>query len=583
MSREFKAVSVAPGIAIARVLQRRLAGEFIPLLNLEEKEVPDEINRFRKAREQAVSSLKNLMETLAAKMQGEEVGILGANLALLEDPGFGRDVEEEIQKGRINSEVAVQRIVAKYEQVFNSMDNPTLRQRAEDVRDMGNQILASLLERTQESLIAPGEDYILAVDEFLPSQLGHVDTARVKGILMGEGGKYSHGSILARSLGIPCLVGLKGNLGKIEPGTLSILDGDGGKVVVDPGEEELEEYRIKLEEIREAESRVFEVRLTPSVTTDGHKIKLEANAESLQEFEGLEAGVYDGVGLFRTEFAFMERLKFPSEEEQFQLYKDVLERAQGKRVTFRTLDVGGDKPLPYLRTPPEHNPVLGWRGIRLTLRWPDLFFTQMRALVRASAFGKTSILLPMVTNLQEVEAAKGILHLILKDLDEQGIPHGNNLGFGVMIEIPSLALMMDHLSKQVDFVSVGTNDLAQYLFAVDRDNPRVSDLYDPFHPGFLRFLAEIAKSGRKWQLPTTICGEIASETSLVPVLIGLGFRRLSMSPVFLPRIKLVIRSLDSGSCRRLARRILNLKTAEEVRTTLRKSMEGRSRARRKRG
>ncbi len=583
MSREYKAVPVAPGIAIARVLQRRLAGEYIPLLHLEDAEVPGEITRFQKAREQAVSSLEGLMETLAAKMQGEEVGILKANLALLQDPGFGKDVEEEIQKNKINSEVAVQRIVSKYEEVFNSMDNPTLRQRAEDVRDMGNQILASLLERTQESLIAPGEDYILAVDEFLPSQLGHIDTARVKGILMGEGGKYSHGSILARSLGIPCLVGLKGNLGKIDPGTLAILDGDGGKVLVDPGEDEIEEYRVKLEEIREAQTRVFEVRLTSSVTTDGIKIKLEANAESLQEFEGLESGVYDGIGLFRTEFAFMERLQFPSEEEQFQLYKDVLERAQGKRVTFRTLDVGGDKPLPYLRTPPEHNPVLGWRGIRLTLRWPDLFFTQMRALVRASAFGKTSILLPMVTNLQEVETAKGILQVILKDLNEQGIPHGENLGFGVMIEIPSLAMMMDHLKKMVDFVSIGTNDLAQYLFAVDRDNPRVSDLYDPFHPGFLRFLADIAKSGRKWQLPTTICGEISSESSLVPVLIGLGFRRLSMSPVFLPRIKLVIRSLDSGSCQRLARRILNLKTAEEVRATLKKSMEGRSRARRKPG
>ncbi len=569
MSKEIKAVSAAPGIAIAPIVHVRMAGEFVPTARLPEDRIEAECERFLKAVDRAEQGIRSLIASLSDQLDPRESGIFEAHLSLMRDPGLLQEVHDRIRNEKVNAEIALQQVVARYEEIFESMDNPSLRQRAADIRDMGRQIMNALLERTREETVGLEKDHLLAVDEFLPSDIGQIDLKKVRGILMGEGGKYSHGAILARSLGIPCLVGLERRLADLPTGTLAILDGDTGKLIVEPTAKRIKEYERRLKEREEAEKRVFEVRLSPPVTKDGTRIRLYCNLESPMELETLETELVDGVGLFRTEFAFMERRLFPSEEEQYELYRTVLESMPGKRVTFRTLDVGGDKPLPYLRTPVERNPVLGWRGIRLSLQWQDLFYTQIRAMVRASVHGQVSIMLPMVTTVEEVRTARGIMDQVVEDLKRKGVAVGENLHLGAMVEVPAFASLIPVAGPMLDFLSVGSNDLAQYMLAVDRDNPRVSRMYDPFHPGFLRFLGEIAATAAELGIPASLCGEMASESLLIPVLIGMGFRRLSMAPVFLPRAKLAVRSTSLDEGRRLFAEIRELATAQEVRDHLR--------------
>lgn len=564
MSKEIQAKSAAPGIALGMVLHLRNSGEFIPTRKIAEAGVQEEIERFQSAMDRAKISLLGLIEKLSSKISSRDTDIYRAQVALLEDPGFLQDTEELIAQEKVNAEVAVQRIVSKYEAAFESIDNAAIRQRASDIRDVGRQVLQNLLRRQQETLISRDEGMILAVDEFLPSDMGQIDTEQVRGILMGEGGKYSHGAILAKSLGIPCLVGLEKSLRMVPEGTEVILDGDAGKLIIDPDPEELEIFTEKMAESSEAEKRVWEVRLSPSETMDGERIRLYANLEGLRDLESVDEGLFEGVGLFRTEFVFMERLMFPSEEEQLILYKTVLERMGGRRVTFRTLDIGGDKPLSYFRTPKERNPVLGWRGVRITLQWQDLLYTQMRALVRASVAGKVSILLPMVTTIEEIRKGRRILNEIIHDLREQGEEVGKDIRFGAMIEVPGLAMILPAVLNEVDFISIGTNDLVQYLLAVDRDNQRVSSLYDPFHPGVLNFLAQIARRARESGKSCAICGEVAGDSQLIPLLLGMGFRSFSMTPVFLPRIKLAARSVKLSDCEELFEEVRHLATAEAV-------------------
>ncbi|MEZ5988311.1 MAG: phosphoenolpyruvate--protein phosphotransferase [Planctomycetota bacterium] len=564
MSKEITATTASPGIAIGQVLHLRSSGEFVPTRKILEQDVVAELERFRGAMGRAKDALLGLIERLAAKIASRDTDIYRAQVALLEDPGFVRDVEALIADDRINAEVALQRVVAKYEEAFESIDNAAIRQRASDIRDVGRQVLQVLLQREQEALQSKDEGVILAVDEFLPSDIGKIDTDKVVGILMGEGGRYSHGAILAKSLGIPCLVGLERNLRKVPAGTPVILDGDGGKLVIDPEEEELELFTERKKERTEADNRVWELRLSPSVTLDEERIRLYANLEGLRDLDMVGEGIFEGVGLFRTEFVFMERLQFPSEEEQLVLYRTVLEKVGGKRVTFRTLDIGGDKPLTYFRTPKERNPVLGWRGIRVTLQWQDLFYTQIRALVRASSAGPVSILLPMVTTIEELRKARRIVHEVVDDLRAKGEPIAKDIRFGVMIEVPGLAMVLPAVFNEVDFISVGSNDLVQYLLAVDRDNQRVSGLYDPFHPGVLAFLAQIAQLAREAGKSCAICGEVAGDSQLVPLLLGMGFRQFSMAPVFLPRIKLAARSVSVKECEELFASVSTLATAEEV-------------------
>ena len=565
MTRRLKGIAAAPGIAIAPVVHFHTTLDQIPMWKVEDDRVEAEKARLLGAVSSVTENLSSIQQELAGAIGKQDVRIYDAQLAILHDDTFLKEIEGEIEQHKCNLEVALQRVVARYESVFEQMENAAMRERAADLRDIGRQLVGALVTTGRQIYTADGADYLFAADEFLPSDAGILDREHIRGIVTAHGGKYSHGAILARSLGIPAIVGVDKVMQETSNGALAILDGDAGVVLLDPKPEELADYERRLQEQRSVESRIAELRFQPSVTPDGTKVRLMANAESVQDVARLELGTMAGIGLFRTEFAFMERRQFPTEEEQVSMYRRAVEIADGKPVTFRALDVGGDKPLGYFKMPDERNPVLGWRGIRLCLDWPDILYTQLRAILRASAEGHVRIMLPMVTTRSEVVRCREVLDQLTADLRANNVAFDPRIEFGVMVEVPVMVSVLPEILPVVDFVSVGTNDLVQYLLAVDRDNQRVAKMYDPFHPGVLRVLAQISKMAIEAGKSASICGEIAGDHWFTPVLLGLGYRELSMAPVFLPRVKLMLRSFSLEECQVIARRALSLHSTSAVR------------------
>jgi len=564
MVRNFKGIAAAPGIAIAPIVQFHSTLDQIPTWKVEPDQFEVEKQRLTVAISAVTENLLALQRELASALESHDARIFDAQLAIVHDPTFRRDVEAEIENG-INLESAFQRVIARYEEVFQTMEHPAMRERAADLRDIGRQLVVALMTTERTQYTANGRDYLFAADEFLPSDAGLLDREHIRGIITAHGGKYSHGAILSRSLGIPAVVGVENLMLETTTGTMAVVDGDAGLVILDPGAEELRHYERLQGERRAIERRLADIRLQPSVTTDGVEVDLMANAESVRDLDGLEADEVAGIGLFRTEFAFMERRQFPTEEEQVAMYRQAMERAGGKPVTFRTLDVGGDKPLGYFRMPEERNPVLGWRGIRLCLDWPDILYTQMRAILRAGAIGHARILLPMVTSRSEVVRCREVLDQLVEDLRATGVDHDDQIELGVMVEVSVMVHVLPDVLPIVDFVSVGTNDLVQYLLAVDRDNQRVAKMYDPFHPGILRVLRQIASAASDAGKRVSVCGEIAGDHWYTPILVGLGIRELSMAPVFLRRVKLMLRSFTEQECRNLADRAAALQSTAAVR------------------
>ena len=565
MTRRLKGIAAAPGIAIAPVVHFHTTLDQIPMWKVEDDRVEAEKARLLGAVTSVTENLSSIQQELAGAIGKQDVRIYDAQMAILHDETFLKEIEGEIEQHKCNLEVALQRVVARYESVFEQMENAAMRERAADLRDIGRQLVGALVTTGRQIYTANGADYLFAADEFLPSDAGILDREHIRGIVTAHGGKYSHGAILARSLGIPAIVGIDKVMQETSNGALAILDGDAGVVLLDPKPDELADYERRLQEQRSVESRIAELRFQPSVTPDGTKVRLMANAESVQDVARLELGTMAGIGLFRTEFAFMERRQFPTEEEQVSMYRRAVEIADGKPVTFRALDVGGDKPLGYFKMPDERNPVLGWRGIRLCLDWPDILYTQLRAILRASAEGHVRIMLPMVTTRSEVVRCREVLDQLTADLRANNVAFDPRIEFGVMVEVPVMVSVLPEILPVVDFVSVGTNDLVQYLLAVDRDNQRVAKMYDPFHPGVLRVLAQISKMAIEAGKSASICGEIAGDHWFTPVLLGLGYRELSMAPVFLPRVKLMLRSFSLEECRVIARRALSLHSTSAVR------------------
>lgn len=565
MSRKLKGIAAAPGIAIAPLVQFHGTLDSIPTWKVGPEGVEAEGRRLTEATAEVGRQILALRKELAGALSSHDARIYDAQVSILHDPTFQKDVVREVKEQGCNLEVALQRVVARYEGVFQNMPDAAMRERAADLRDVGRQLVAALMAKDRSKYTANGRDYLFAADEFLPSDAGILDRAHLRGIVTAHGGKYSHGAILARSLGIPAVVGVDDVLAKASTGTTVVLDGDSGVVIVDPAPEELAQYQLRLREQRGIDSRVAEVRFQPAVTRDDVEVSLFANVEGVRDLDSLETDIVAGIGLFRTEFAFMERRQFPTEEEQVAMYRRAMKGSRGKPVTFRTLDVGGDKPLGYFRTPEERNPVLGWRGLRLCLDWPDILYTQLRAILRASALGHAKILLPMVTARSEVVRCRQVVDQLLQDLKASGEAVDPKIEFGIMVEIPVVVHVLPEILPLVDFVSVGTNDLVQYLLAVDRDNQRVAKMYDPFHPGVLRVLDQIARATQAAGKPVSICGEIAGDHHFTPLLLGMGYRELSMAPVFLPRVKLTLRSFSIAECKELASKALACESTTAVR------------------
>lgn len=555
-------IAASNGIAMAKAY--RLVE---PDLSFEEKKVDDvhsEVVRFEAALSQSLVELETIREEAKERLGADKAAIFEAHLLVLQDPELINPIKEKIQAERLNAEKALKETADTFISMFESMENEYMRERAADIRDVTKRVLAHLLgvKLSNPSLIS--EEVIVIAEDLTPSDTAQLNRQFVKGFATDIGGRTSHSAIMARSLEIPAVVGTKIATESIENGDVIIVDGLKGEVHINPTDELLAEYKKVQEDYELEKVEWAKLKNEKTLTLDGHQVELAANIGTPKDLEAVLEYGGEGVGLYRTEFLYMGRSELPSEEEQFESYKAVLEGLKGKPVVVRTLDIGGDKELPYLRLPKEMNPFLGFRAIRLCLEEQVIFRTQLRALLRASKFGNLKIMFPMIATIDEFKQAKAILEEEKGNLIKEGNEVAENIEVGIMVEIPSTAVLADQFAKEVDFFSIGTNDLIQYTFAADRMNERVSYLYQPYHPSILRLIKRVIDASHhegKW---TGMCGEMAGDELAIPILIGLGLDEFSMSATSILKARSQIRHLQKNEMETLAEKVIELSTTEEV-------------------
>jgi len=533
-----KGIPGAPGIGIgtAQVLKKELD---IPRFAVEDSK--EELDRFYKALDQSKQQVSQLLERASKNGNKDVADIMQAHLMMLDDPEFLAKVKESIENEKLNAEFAVWSVGQEYIQFFEQMTDEYLKARAADLKDITERIIRNLTGTLLDLSQLP-QNTVLVARDLAPSDTAQIDREHVVGLVTDEGGPTSHVAIMARSFQIPAVVGTKNATGEIKNGDLLVVDGNEGIVEVNPAEDSLKNYEQKQLQWKKSRVIVGELITVPSVTKDGAQVKLEANIGRPEEVEiALKFGA-EGVGLFRTEFLFMDRNTLPSEEEQFEAYKKALEGMRGQVVTIRTLDIGGDKDLPYLGLQRENNPFLGWRAIRYCLDRRDVLKTQLRAILRASVYGKAAVMFPMISSVEEVVKAKEVLEEAKAELREEGQPFDEHVKVGIMVEIPSAAVAADLLAPEVDFFSIGTNDLTQYTLAVDRDNEKVREYYNPLHPAVLRLIKRVIDVGNAFGKEVAMCGELAGDDKATEILLGLGLQVFSMTPSSIPRVKKVVLS-----------------------------------------
>ncbi|MDF2922137.1 MAG: phosphoenolpyruvate-protein phosphotransferase [Paenibacillaceae bacterium] len=527
-----------------------------------------ELARLQKAKAGCLEELEQLIGTTRARLGEEKAAILKGQVSFLGDPAFYPPMEQLILSEGWNAETAIRRITVKTAAIFENMPAEYMRERAADIRDVGSRLLAQLLTRQGSRLQDIDREVILVADDLTPSDTVQLDKKLVLGFVTRIGGKTSHTAILANSLGIAAVLGLGAAVEEIRDGDTLIVNGSTGECILRPDRQTVERCRQLMNGEEAEHRRLAEYAAMPAATTDGFRVEIAGNIGTPQEAAGLIPKGAEGVGLYRTEFLFMSRQTMPDEEAQFQAYKAVAELMEGKPVVIRTLDIGGDKELPYLELPREMNPFLGYRAIRLCLDQRVLLQTQLRAILRASAYGKLKIMFPMISGLGEWRAAREMFLAVLAELREQGIPTAGRVELGIMVEIPSAALLAEQFAKEVDFFSIGTNDLVQYTVAVDRMNEKVSYLYDYFHPAVIRLIKHVIDASNRHGKWTGMCGSMAGDPLAAPLLLGLGLHEWSMAPSSFPRIKEAVAKANHAACKQLAERVLELDTPQEVRQAL---------------
>lgn len=561
-------IAVSPGLALGAVHIVLTGPADVPTWSVKREDVPLEIGRLAAALNTAAERLEERQRMVATTAGAKDAEIFAVHRTILKDPRAMSDVERLIAEQRINAEAAVKLLIERYQEALGKLEGASVRDFGSDVSDPWRYVLNVLLERDREQVLQTEQQVILAAAELTPAVVTFLERSRLLAVVAEAGGRFSHGAVLARSLGLPCVVGLPNLLARLEQGLMLGVDGDHGFVLLSPADADVNEF-LERKRSREGRSESFRAEASrPATTQDGHSIRVQVNVESVRDLDTFELSHTDGIGLLRTEFLYLERNEFPSEEEQYRLYRRVLERMNGQPTTLRLLDIGGDKTLPYFQTPPEANPALGWRGIRITLRWRDLLRVQLRALLRASTAGNLRILMPMISSLEEVREVHQLFAETRSQLSDQGYATADDVPVGAMIEVPSALLELDRIVREVDFISVGTNDLVQYLLAVDRDNPWVSGLYDPYHPAIVRALQHAADVARKAGKSCSVCGEMASDPAVALLLLGLGYDSLSVAPQFVPEIKYAVRHSQHGDLLQLAQQALAQETAAGVRAQL---------------
>jgi phosphoenolpyruvate-protein phosphotransferase (PTS system enzyme I) len=564
-----KGVPMAPGLAVGMAVFHSDHDVDVPVLALTEADVPAEQERLRLAIDDARKQLHELEQRIEVQVGARDARIFSVQGLLLEDEAFRHGLRERIRESLVNAEVAVRDEVAEWQRKLAGVSQGADRDPGADLRDIGRLLLRTLAGLRHDVNLGDGEDrVILVTPELLPSDAARVDHVRLAAIVTGSGGVASHAAILARSLGIPAVTGVDVAALPARGGQW-IVDGNVGTVILNPSAADLDAANRRAADYRRFRQELMAQARGFASTADGTPIELLLNIENFQELPAELLADLRGIGLYRTEFLFMGRETFPSEEEQYEHYCGALQLVAGREITFRTIDVGGDKPLSYLSVPSEPNPVLGWRGVRLSLEWPDLFYTQIRALLRASAHGRMRVMFPMITMVEEFRRAQAIVAEVQADLHRRGMAFDARMPLGTMIEVPAAALSARSLAEEADFLSLGTNDLSQYALAVDRNNARVAHLYQPLHPGVLTIVRMVVEAADAAGTPISLCGEMAGDPEATLLLLGLGLRSFSMSPYHLPVVKKLIACVELDDARAVAREVFELGSTTEVRAVLR--------------
>jgi len=562
MSTILKGIAASSGIAIGKAY--RLIEPDLSFSNTAISNADDEIGRLHTAIKAAKADLEVIREKALADLGEDKAAIFDAHLLVLSDPELLTSIEDKIKMEMSIAESALKETTDMFVSMFEQLDNEYMKERAADIKDVSKRVLSHLLgvKIPNPGLIA--EEVIIIAEDLTPSDTAQLNKEFVKGFTTDIGGRTSHSAIMARSMEIPAVVGTESASHSIENGDIVIVDGLSGEVHINPTPEIIKKYENDLRDFELQKSEWALLKDEATITSDGKHVELAANIGSPHDVDNVLANGGEGVGLYRTEFLYMERNQLPSEDEQFEAYKTVLEKMDGKPVVVRTLDIGGDKQLPYLSLPTEMNPFLGFRAIRLCLEEEEIFRIQLRALLRASAYGNLKIMFPMIATLDEFRAAKALLMEEKQELLGSGVLISDDIEVGIMVEIPSTAVLADQFAKEVDFFSIGTNDLIQYTMAADRMNERVSYLYQPYNPSILRLVKMVidaAHNEGKW---AGMCGEMAGDEIAIPILLGLGLDEFSMSASSILKARSIIKKLDQNEMKQLAEESLGMQTANEV-------------------
>lgn len=563
MSQVVKGIAASDGIGVAPAYLL-----VDPDLSYDKKKVDDtaaEYARVGKAFQDSISQLETIKENAKSRLGDEELAVFDAHIAILSDPEMLSQIKDDIESNQTSAEEAVDKVTTNFSDMLAAMtDNAYMQERAADVKDVAKRAMSNLMGKELPNIAGIDHPVVIVAHEITPSDTSQMDAKYVKGMVTDLGGRTSHAAIMSRTLRIPAIVGSQEITTTAKQGQTVIVDGLNGDAIVDPSEAEVKEYEDKAAAFEAERAEWAKMVDAPSKSKDGKDFEIAANIGTPDDVEDAMAQGADGVGLFRSEFLYMSSDHFPSEEEQFKAYKAAVAGMDGKPVVVRTMDIGGDKPLDYMPLPEELNPFLGYRAIRICLEQPDMFKTQLRALIRASEFGPIEIMFPMIATVAELRAAKQIYEEAKAEVQADHPSLGDNVKIGMMIEVPLAAVNADALAKEVDFFSIGTNDLIQYFFAADRGNDAVSYLYQPLNPALLSVIKHVIDAAHRHDAKAAMCGEMAGDQLALPLLMGMGLDEYSMSATSILRTRSMMSKLDTTECAKLVDDALNLDTAEEV-------------------
>jgi phosphotransferase system enzyme I (PtsI) len=568
-----KGIAASPGIEIGKVHVISHEQINIETRLIEKEEVQEEIKKLKAAIEISKSQLQEIKKQAEQKLGADKAEIFGAHLMVLEDPVLLEEIESKINNELITADNSVSQVVKNYVEIFANMEDEYMKERAADIKDVGERIIKNILGLSTDNQIF-AEKVVVVARDLTPSDTAQMDKDKVLAFATDMGGPTSHTAIMARSLEIPAVVGLVDITQKACDGDTIVIDGNKGIVYLNPQESVLQEYQKLKDDYTQYRRQLKELKDLPAETSDKkRRIEISANIGTPRDVKGALENGAEGVGLYRTEFLYMDRDNLPSEDEQFEAYKEVIEKMAPRPIIIRTLDIGGDKKLPYLDMPEELNPFLGYRAIRMCLDRTEILKTQLRAILRASIYGTAKIMYPMVSGVEEVRRANAVLEEAKKELTAEGISYDENLEVGIMVEIPSAAITADILAQEVDFFSIGTNDLIQYTLAVDRMNEHISYLYEPLHPAVLRLIKNVIDASHNAGKWTGMCGEMAGDTSATAILLGLGLDEFSMSASSIPQVKKIIRSLTYEEAQQIAKKALSMENADDIRNMVENEMK----------